>query len=107
MTELSEFQIRQKNKLYEDFEKECLRVLHMTPNEVREVFLKFDDDIFEEFNEAFLEGGIKKMWYKMMFTVCGLSALYKHRELPEGLPFIDFFEHSNTIGINLEELYCE
>ena len=107
MTELSEFQLRQRDKLYEDFEKECIRVLHMTSNEVRNVFLKFDDDMFDEFNDAFLEGGQSRMWYMMMHRICALSVLYKQRELPEGAPWLDLYDHSRTIGIDLEELYCE
>ena len=107
MTELSEFQLRQRDKLYEDFEKECIRVLHMTSNEVRNVFLKFDDDMFDEFNDAFFEGGKPQMWYKMMFRICALSVLYKQRELPEDAPWLDLYDHSRTIGIDLEELYCE
>ena len=107
MIELSEFQLRQRDKLYEDFDKECTRVLHMTSNEVRNVFLKFGDDMFDEFNDAFLEGGKSQMWYKMMFRICALSVLYKQRELPEDAPWLDLYDHSRTIGIDLEELYCE
>ena len=104
MTSISEFQLIQRDKLYKDFEVECVRVLGMTSNDVRNVFLKFDDDIYDEFNDAFLEGGKQQMWYKMMFRVCALSALYKQRELPEDSEWLDVYEHSKTIGINLFKL---
>ena len=105
MPQLSEFQFRQRDKVYKDFEKECIRVLHMTSNEIRDVFLKFDDDMFDEFDKAFLEGGRPKMWFKMMFRICALSVLYKQRELPKNAPLINIYEHSKTIGINLEGIY--
>ena len=104
MTDLSEFQSRQRDKIYEDFDKECIRVLHMTSNEVRDVFMKFDDDIFDEFNDAFIVGGKAQMWYKMMFRICSLSVLYKQRELTENAPWLDIYENSLNIGIDLSAL---
>ena len=65
MSELTEFQLRQKAKIYDDFEKECNRILHMTFNEVRKVF-EFDGDMFEEFDQAFEESGSSMMWFLMM-----------------------------------------
>ena len=60
---------KQRDELYEEFDKVCLQKLHMTSSEVRGVFLKFEDDMFEEFDMAFEEGGPDAMWYKMMHRV--------------------------------------
>ena len=65
MSEITEFQLRHRDKLYEDFEKECNRILHMTSIEVRRVF-EFDGDMFEEFDQAFEESGSSMMWFLMM-----------------------------------------
>ena len=48
---------KQRDELYGGFYKVCLQKIHMTSSEVRGVFLKFDDDIFEEFDLAFEECG--------------------------------------------------
>lgn len=104
MSELTEFQLRQRAKIYDDFEKECNRILHMTSNEVRNVLLEFDDDLFEEFDEAFVEYGPAMMWCIMMHRICSLSVIYKQREYPKGTPYLDLYEHSLTIGVDLRAL---
>mgnify|MGYP001176284704 FL=1 len=103
MSELTEFQLRQKAKIYDDFEKECNRILHMTLNEVRKVF-EFDGDMFEEFDQAFEESGSSMMWFLMMHRICSLSLLYNQRELPKDAPWLDLYEHSLTIGVDLRAL---
>jgi len=95
---------KQREELYEEFDKVCLQKLHMTSSEVRGVFLKFDDDMFEEFDMAFEEGGTDAMWYKMMHWVAALSVIYKQRELPPEAPWLDLYEHSVSIGIDLRSL---
>jgi len=95
---------KQREELYEAFDAVCLQKLHMTSSEVRGVFLKFDDDMFEEFDMAFEEGGPDAMWYKMMHRVAALSVIYKQRELPPDAPWLDLYEHSLTIGIDLTQL---
>jgi len=95
---------KQRDEHYKAFDAVCLQKLHMTSGEVRRVFLEFTDDMFEEFNLAFEEGGPDAMWYQMMHRVAALSLLYKQRELPVESPWLDLYEHSLTIGIDLKQL---
>ena len=103
MSELTEFQLSQRAKIYDDFEKECNRILHMTSIEVRRVF-EFDGDMFEEFDQAFEESGSSMMWFLMIHRICSLSLLYNQRELPKDAPWLDLYEHSLTIGVDLRAL---
>ena len=89
MSELTEFQLRQKAKIYDDFEKECNRILHMTLNEVRKVF-EFDGDMFEEFDQAFEESGSSMMWFLMMvLTATPLKLVFQLKTEQQTIFFIN------------------
>ena len=97
MSELTEFQLSQRAKIYDDFEKECNRILHMSSNEVRKVF-EFDGDMFEEFDQAFEESGSSMMWFLMMvLTATPLKLVFQLKTEQQTIFFINDAESFNDV----------
>ena len=90
-----------RKKLYEEFEANCLHVLGVPLQRVREVLGQRGENIDEKFDAALQFGGAKHMRQTMSMTLAALEVVYHEREIGKELTEPERLGRFESWGIGL------